>query len=196
MAQVDQALRRAAYDIGYKDELIGVLEAEVTALREGRTEDADAAAPGPRGPAASGRRPSRRDARRDAGRCRPGPTAAGPAGDRRAGPRCPTGDAPAEPRGRGAASRRRRTGRRTATGRPEPAAGTGRADVASRRDAAGARDLVGDAAGPGAGEVTATVIVNAPAERVFAAFTAWERQGEWIPFTRCGWSRATAARAA
>lgn len=42
MAQVDQAMRRAAYDIGYKDELIGVLEAEVTALREGRTADADA----------------------------------------------------------------------------------------------------------------------------------------------------------
>lgn len=41
MAQVDQALRRAAYDIGYKDELIGVLEAEVAALREGRTSDAD-----------------------------------------------------------------------------------------------------------------------------------------------------------
>jgi DivIVA domain-containing protein len=42
MAQVDQALRRAAYDIGYKDELIGVLEAEVVALREGRAADADA----------------------------------------------------------------------------------------------------------------------------------------------------------
>ncbi|MFG1872740.1 DivIVA domain-containing protein [Micromonospora arborensis] len=42
MAQVDQALRRAAYDIGYKSELIGVLEAEVIALREGRTDDADA----------------------------------------------------------------------------------------------------------------------------------------------------------
>ncbi|GGO04011.1 DivIVA domain-containing protein [Micromonospora parathelypteridis] len=42
MAQVDQAMRRAAYDIGYKSELIGVLEAEVVALREGRTEDADA----------------------------------------------------------------------------------------------------------------------------------------------------------
>ncbi|ROO51337.1 DivIVA domain-containing protein [Micromonospora sp. Llam0] len=41
MAQVDQALRRAAYDIGYKDELIEVLQAEVAALREGRTEDAD-----------------------------------------------------------------------------------------------------------------------------------------------------------
>jgi DivIVA domain-containing protein len=41
MAQVDQALRRAAYDIGYKDELIGVLEAEVIALREGRSSDAD-----------------------------------------------------------------------------------------------------------------------------------------------------------
>jgi DivIVA domain-containing protein len=42
MAQVDQALQRAAYDIGYKGELIGVLEAEVTALREGRVSDADA----------------------------------------------------------------------------------------------------------------------------------------------------------
>ncbi len=42
MAQVDQALQRAAYDIGYKGELIGVLEAEVAALREGRQEDADA----------------------------------------------------------------------------------------------------------------------------------------------------------
>jgi DivIVA domain-containing protein len=41
MAQVDQALQRAAYDIGYKGELIGVLEAEVTALRDGRLADAD-----------------------------------------------------------------------------------------------------------------------------------------------------------
>lgn len=42
MAQVDQAMRRAAYDIGYKSELIGVLESEVAALREGRTDDAEA----------------------------------------------------------------------------------------------------------------------------------------------------------
>ncbi|MDG4793583.1 DivIVA domain-containing protein [Micromonospora sp. WMMD1082] len=42
MTQVDQAMRRAAYDIGYKTELIGVLEAEVAALREGRTSEADA----------------------------------------------------------------------------------------------------------------------------------------------------------
>ena len=41
MAQVDQALRRAAYDVGYKDEMIAVLEAELSALREGRTEDAE-----------------------------------------------------------------------------------------------------------------------------------------------------------
>ncbi|SCL36762.1 DivIVA domain-containing protein [Micromonospora pallida] len=41
MDQVDQALRRAAYDIGYKSELIGVLEAEVDALRKGRTAEAD-----------------------------------------------------------------------------------------------------------------------------------------------------------
>ena len=42
MSQVDAALRRAAYDLGYKDELIGVLESEIAALREGRVEDADA----------------------------------------------------------------------------------------------------------------------------------------------------------
>jgi DivIVA domain-containing protein len=41
MAQVDRALQRAAYDIGYKDELISVLEAEVAALRDGRTGDAE-----------------------------------------------------------------------------------------------------------------------------------------------------------
>lgn len=43
---------------------------------------------------------------------------------------------------------------------------------------------LGDAARPGVGEVTATVIVNAPAQRVFAAFTDWEKQSEWMPFTR------------
>lgn len=32
-------------------------------------------------------------------------------------------------------------------------------------------------------EVTATVIVNAPPARVFAGLTAWDRQGDWIPFT-------------
>ena len=47
----------------------------------------------------------------------------------------------------------------------------------------GTATRAGDAAVPGAGEVTATVIVAAPADRVYAAFTAWERQGEWIPFT-------------
>lgn len=41
MDQVDQTLRRLAYDIGYKSELIQVLEAEIVALREGRLEDAD-----------------------------------------------------------------------------------------------------------------------------------------------------------
>ncbi|HEY6594273.1 MAG TPA: SRPBCC family protein [Asanoa sp.] len=39
------------------------------------------------------------------------------------------------------------------------------------------------AAEPGAAEVTATVIVNAPAATVFAAFLDWHRQGDWIPFT-------------
>jgi DivIVA domain-containing protein len=60
MAQVDRVLRRTAYDVGYKDEMIAVLEAEVTALRDGRREDADllrkaresAASPGPTTPPA------------------------------------------------------------------------------------------------------------------------------------------------
>jgi DivIVA domain-containing protein len=42
MDQVDRALKRVAYDIGYKDELINVLSSEVEALREGRLEDAEA----------------------------------------------------------------------------------------------------------------------------------------------------------
>lgn len=42
MAQVDAALRRAAYDVGYKEELIRVLQAEVDALRDGRLPDAEA----------------------------------------------------------------------------------------------------------------------------------------------------------
>ena len=45
-------------------------------------------------------------------------------------------------------------------------------------------DGLDDAATPGTGEVTATVIVNAPAARVFAAFLNWEGQSQWIPFTK------------
>jgi hypothetical protein len=41
-----------------------------------------------------------------------------------------------------------------------------------------------EAARPGTGEVTATVIVTAPAEVVFKALTLWDRQGDWIPFTK------------
>jgi DivIVA domain-containing protein len=41
MADVDAALRRAAYDTGYKEELIAVLEAEVSALRAGNQDEAD-----------------------------------------------------------------------------------------------------------------------------------------------------------
>jgi uncharacterized protein YndB with AHSA1/START domain len=41
-----------------------------------------------------------------------------------------------------------------------------------------------DASRPGSGEVTATVVVRAPVERVYAAFTSWHRQGEWIPRTQ------------
>ena len=44
-------------------------------------------------------------------------------------------------------------------------------------------DSFDDAASPGTGEFTATVIVNAPAARVFAAFLNWEGQSQWIPFT-------------
>lgn len=49
-------------------------------------------------------------------------------------------------------------------------------------DSSGPADL--GRASQGAGEVTASVVVNAPAQRVFAALTAWERQPEWIPFTQ------------
>jgi Polyketide cyclase / dehydrase and lipid transport len=45
-------------------------------------------------------------------------------------------------------------------------------------------DGLGETAQPGTGEITATVIVNAPAPRVFGAFVNWERQSEWIPFTK------------
>ena len=65
MTQVDRVLRRTAYDIGYKDEMIAVLEAEVIALREGRAEDAEllrkareaAAAPPPPPAPVAGRAP-------------------------------------------------------------------------------------------------------------------------------------------
>ncbi|MGH8794087.1 MAG: DivIVA domain-containing protein [Stackebrandtia sp.] len=39
--QVDAALARLAYDVGFKDELIKVLASEVAALRDGRLADAD-----------------------------------------------------------------------------------------------------------------------------------------------------------
>jgi len=45
-------------------------------------------------------------------------------------------------------------------------------------------DGLDDAVSPGTGEVTATVIVNAPAAKVFAAFLNWEGQSQWIPFTK------------
>jgi hypothetical protein len=41
MSQVDRMLRRTSYDLGYKDEMIAVLEAEVMALRDGRLVDAN-----------------------------------------------------------------------------------------------------------------------------------------------------------
>ncbi len=42
MDEVDAALGRVAYDLGYKQELITVLESEVEALRAGRSDDAEA----------------------------------------------------------------------------------------------------------------------------------------------------------
>jgi hypothetical protein len=43
---------------------------------------------------------------------------------------------------------------------------------------------VTDPATRGRGEVTATVIVEAPAERVYDAFVSWEKQSDWIPLTK------------
>lgn len=39
------------------------------------------------------------------------------------------------------------------------------------------------AARPGGLEITASTVVRARAETVFQGLRAWERQGEWIPFT-------------
>ena len=80
MSQVDAALSRAAYDIGYKQELIETLEAEAQALWEGRTADAEAlraarqaAAQGPAGTATPS--PAGLGAAEPSGA---GPSAAGP----------------------------------------------------------------------------------------------------------------------
>lgn len=40
-AQVDEALARVAYDVGFKDELIKVFANEVEALRDGRSQEAE-----------------------------------------------------------------------------------------------------------------------------------------------------------
>ncbi|WP_200215283.1 DivIVA domain-containing protein [Micromonospora coerulea] len=111
MAQVDQAMRRAAYDIGYKSELIGVLEAEVIALREGRTADADAL----------------RRAREEA--AGPNPAVDTPPAD--AGPTSPTQETDARPADRDAA------GRGAAGAADRDAAGSAGADgvTAAHRDA-------------------------------------------------------------
>jgi len=37
---------------------------------------------------------------------------------------------------------------------------------------------------PGSGEVTASIVINAPVEKVYQGFLAWERQGDWIPLTK------------
>jgi hypothetical protein len=88
---------------------------------------------------------------------------------------------------RGKAARRRPRG---TGGGPDPRvdppadeAAAGRSEAAAGQSQATQAGL-GDAVQPGAGEVTATVIIDAPAERVFEAMLAWERQSDWIPFTR------------
>jgi hypothetical protein len=67
---------------------------------------------------------------------------------------------------------------------PEPQPEGDRATADKPSTGASPQAGLGDAVRPGAGEVTATVIVNAPAGRVFDALLAWERQGDWIPFTK------------
>jgi hypothetical protein len=68
---------------------------------------------------------------------------------------------------------------------PRPNGDRATADKPAAGAAEGAAQAgLGDAVRPGTGEVTATVIVNAPAARVFDALLAWERQGDWIPFTK------------
>ncbi|NIL42109.1 SRPBCC family protein [Salinispora arenicola] len=56
-------------------------------------------------------------------------------------------------------------------------------DAAEDRAATDGADLR-DVVQPGAAEVTAAVIVEAAADRVFSALVSWERQSDWIPFTR------------
>jgi Polyketide cyclase / dehydrase and lipid transport len=64
-------------------------------------------------------------------------------------------------------------------GTVDPGSGTGPGGAAGSGAESGAgADQLGTA------EVSADVTVRAPAGTVFAAFTAWERQGEWIPLTR------------
>lgn len=82
----------------------------------------------------------------------------------------------------------------SAGGRGDGAAGSGdgRSHPANGRDGvtgdsgetAFRDESLREASRPGSGEVTATVIVEAPASSVFAAFMEWERQSDWIPFTR------------
>ncbi len=55
MDQVDAALRRAAYDLGYKEELIEVLEAELAAIRDGRSDEAESLRSAREGARATGR---------------------------------------------------------------------------------------------------------------------------------------------
>ncbi|MEV4495535.1 DivIVA domain-containing protein [Micromonospora arborensis] len=93
MAQVDQAMRRAAYDIGYKSELISVLESEVIALREGRTDDADALRDAR---AQSARKATNADAAEPGAEVSPADEADAPVGSTDAGPLPGASSSPAD----------------------------------------------------------------------------------------------------
>ncbi|MEV8507404.1 DivIVA domain-containing protein [Actinoplanes sp. NPDC051475] len=159
MAQVDQALQRAAYDIGYKTELIGVLEAEVTALRENRTADADvlrrareaAVAPPPDAPVSPDPVPPPPDAAVSAGDSSdPTPAAASSSPSLKApdASSSPSKAAPSSPEGAGASS-----------SSPEAAAGAS----SSPPKAAGAES--GAEAGDAAASRSAERTDEEPAER-------------------------------
>lgn len=151
MRQVDGALSRVAYDLGYKQELIAALEAEVDALRSGRTEEADLLRE---------RRMAAREPARPPAYAGPVAVDAGPADADRPAPRDAETEADAEPEADGAGEPAPRaadgaepapdgtTGHRDeepADGEPSPGAAAGPSDEPVADDAA---DAAGEA-GPG-----------------------------------------------
>ncbi|MFI7215921.1 DivIVA domain-containing protein [Micromonospora maritima] len=158
MAQVDAAMRRAAYDIGYKSELIGVLEAENAALREGRTEEADAL----------------RRAREEAAATGPGPDPSvadpGTAGPVTIDLSAPAPGSHVEPEttgstagGAGGAGAPRAAARPATAGGPEPEPDAGAAPAEAGVAEAPAAAAVEDTTSPGEGVVTGPSARSVPA---------------------------------